>query len=119
MGKLDNIRAHQFKKGQSGNPGGRPKGFSLLKMMREFYAADDPKERKNRGLVLLEATYAKGKKGDLRVLIEALDRLHGKPLARIEVEGAESKMPGVDDAALVKKLQARGQQGPDGGPVDG
>ena len=45
-GSADHLRAHQFKPGQSGNPGGTPKGFKHYRFARVVIEAmDKPTEQ--------------------------------------------------------------------------
>ena len=72
----------QFKKGHSGNPGGRPKG-SITKIMREFmYEIDDTGFSRVQHLcfILWDAAL----KGDLQAIKLIMDRVDGTPRQTIE-----------------------------------
>ena len=45
--RIANLLPHQYKKGQSGNPGGRPKGISMKEYLRNKLASMDEDEREN------------------------------------------------------------------------
>ena len=65
-----------FKKGQSGNPKGRPKLPNLKEACAAILA--DEKEGKKALEVILAALRAKAVKGDVRAAQELLDRAYGK-----------------------------------------
>jgi hypothetical protein len=76
---------HRFQPGQSGNPGGRPKGRSLTDRLR---AAVEQAELSGRTLprpiadLLIDAMLTRALKGDSAMIREVLDRIDGKvPLA--------------------------------------
>lgn len=72
----------KFQKGQSGNPGGRPKGTSLtaeLRRMMDEKAGADSKITRRRAL--LESLYAMALKGDVRAHAIIWDRTEGKAIA--------------------------------------
>lgn len=77
----------QFKKGQSGNPNGRPKKPDL-----DQYLADALNEERN-GMKAIEAVIksliAKAVKGDVRAAQLLLERGYGKPDQRSFISGTE------------------------------
>ena len=77
-----------FKKGQSGNPKGRPKKPDI-----DQYLIDALNDERN-GITAIEAIIktliAKAVKGDVRAAQELLDRLYGKSNQRVTHAGDES-----------------------------
>lgn len=80
-GSTDHLKPYQWKKGQSGNPSGRPKGApSLEAAIRNHLDGEDGKEF-IRGLV--EVAVRKAMKGDHRFWNSILERLDGKVADRL------------------------------------
>jgi hypothetical protein len=82
--------ATQFKPGQSGNPGGRPKKTPIADACRELLnkpAPDDPSGRSYAELIA-ERLVAKAIAGDIRAAQELADRSEGKARQSIEIEHA-------------------------------
>lgn len=81
----------QFKKGQSGNPKGRPKLPDISEALAKILA--DEKD----GYTALEATLmalrAKAVKGDIRAAEALLDRAFGRPKQAIDHTTAGEKLP--------------------------
>jgi len=77
MPNPENLEPHKFKKGQSGNPNGRPKDIPKLDKL----LADVLGEEKN-GIIaaetILKALLVKATKGDVRAAEVLLDRAYGK-----------------------------------------
>lgn len=100
---LEALRAHQWKKGQTGNPGGRPKG--LASSIRE--ATRDGAELKE---ILLEVARSKDHRNDrLRAVELLLQRGWGKA-PEIQLTGELSDehveaLTGVDVSELVGALK--------------
>lgn len=89
----DNIKPHEFKKGQSGNPHGRPKGQrnyatiyreALIKIgtARNMTPEEIEEEIERVGL-------EKALQGDFAFQRDIKDRLHGKPVQKNELSGAD------------------------------
>jgi hypothetical protein len=76
MPNPENIEPHKFKKGQSGNPNGRPKapdiGVALAKVLSE------EKDGKTALDAILMALRSKAAKGDVRAAELLMDRAFGK-----------------------------------------
>ena len=78
MPKPENIEPHKFKKGQTGNPNGRPRKLPALdKLMADVLGEE--KDGITAGEAILKALRAKATKGDVRAAEVLLDRAYGKP----------------------------------------
>lgn len=86
-----------FKKGQSGNPGGRPPDL-VASFGRKHV---DTLKKRTHAQAVVEAAFRKAEKGDSRVLPYLMDRLFGKVVTPIEVTGLENL------AERVAKARAR------------
>lgn len=71
-----------FKKGQSGNPKGRPKMPDLSDAIAKIL--NDEKDGKTALEAILAALRAKAAKGDVRAAQELLDRAYGKSQQKID-----------------------------------
>ena len=68
----------KFKKGQTGNPNGRPRKLPALdKLMADVLGEE--KDGITAGEAILKALRAKATKGDVRAAEVLLDRAYGKP----------------------------------------
>jgi hypothetical protein len=76
-GNIDPVRKYQWKKGQSGNPKGRPKKLPDLKEVLINVLAET-KEGKMAIEAILMAMRQKALKGDVRAAELLLDRGYGK-----------------------------------------
>jgi hypothetical protein len=99
MPNKENIKKHEYKKGQSGNPNGRPKGTenSKTRLMRLFslvQSKTNPVTGAKEEFSVLEqmdmALVAKALKGDVRAYNELMDRFEGKPEQTVKNEGVSS-----------------------------
>ena len=78
MPKPENIEPHKFKKGQSGNPNGRPRKLpELNKIMADILG--DEKNGLTTAERILKAIEAKALRGDIKAAEMLLDRGYGKP----------------------------------------
>lgn len=102
-------KEHQFKKGQSGNPGGRPRGRTIAAELREVLAEVDPNTRKTLLRKLAEAIVAKALKGDVAAAHFIAERTEGKVKDVLQLEG-ESRLPHLSDAELVEMILRKGAQ---------
>ena len=77
-----------WKPGQSGNPGGRPKGSGLTDIIRRVLSQpDESYGTKADRLITLCLEHAE--KGDFRYFKEVIDRLEGPIPTKAEVTGAD------------------------------
>lgn len=77
MPKPENIEPYKFKKGQTGNPKGRPKKIPELKELLANVLGDE-KDGKTAAEAILMALRAKAVKGDVRAAQLLLDRAYGQ-----------------------------------------
>lgn len=83
MPKPENIIPHKFKKGQSGNPNGRPRKLPELDKLLADVLGEE-KDGITAGEAILKAIRAKAAKGDVRAAELLLDRAYGKPKQSID-----------------------------------
>lgn len=72
MPNPQNITSHKFKKGQTGNPNGRPKKLPALDKLLSDKSDQDYE-------AVIEAIFARAKKGDMKAAELLLNRAYGKP----------------------------------------
>lgn len=80
MPNPENIVKHKFKKGQSGNPKGRPTIKPLLDLLEENIGTDGAQK-------ILQSLYKRAVAGDIRAAEMLLERLYGKVAQGIEHSG--------------------------------
>ena len=80
--KADHLKQFQWKKGQSGNPSGRPKGIPSIEaaMRNRLSEVDDGKQLVD---ALVMTAIKKALKGDHRFWNSILERLDGKVADRL------------------------------------
>ena len=86
-GKPENLKP-PWKKGQSGNPGGRPKKASITEAflaVLEKPVPNDPQKR-NYAELIAEATARQAIKGNVQAVKEIADRTEGRARQSIEIE---------------------------------
>jgi hypothetical protein len=83
MPKPENIIPHKFKKGQTGNPNGRPRKLPELDKLLADVLGEE-KDGITAGEAILKAIRAKAAKGDVRAAELLLDRAYGKPKQSID-----------------------------------
>lgn len=100
MPNPENIKNHKFKKGQTGNPNGRPKGSrslsTILKEMLEeeiVITIDGKKERKQFQEIIIRKLLKKANDGDIRAIQEILDRVEGKAKQQLDINNIKGSIP--------------------------
>jgi hypothetical protein len=100
---------HLFKPGVSGNPSGRPSSKRLTARLREALDKNDGEVIK----ALVNVICQRALRGDYRFVKEILDRVEGKVLDRVAVDGEfnvsnqERKIVFVNFADACKELASR------------
>jgi hypothetical protein len=74
----------KFKKGQSGNPSGRPKKLPEIAVLLANVLGKEGKDGMTAAEEILQALHAKAKKGDTRAAELLLDRAYGKPKQTVD-----------------------------------
>ena len=101
--KAKHLKEHQWKKGESGNPNGRPKKeFALNDHIRSF-ANLEGKDKKTMLEKVVETVYGEALAGNMTAVSFLADRILGKPQQSVSLK-EESTEPikiidiGNDDA---------------------
>lgn len=109
MPNPENIVPHKFKKGQSGNPKGRPPGIPnskvrykrLLELVTKKTNPVTGEEEEFTQLELMDmAIFAKALKGDIRAYQEIMDRLEGKSVQAVDLSVAVDSRKEILDKYL-------------------
>src|SRR4051794_25670331 len=104
----------RFKPGQSGNPGGRPKGTSLTARLRFRLAQVEPGSGQSYADLLVEALVGEALKGDVQAARTILERVDGKLPDKVKVQetrkayvtvGPEDLWPGDDDPSVAGRIE--------------
>jgi hypothetical protein len=99
MAKREDNLKPAWKKGESGNPAGKPKGVPnsktrLLRLLQLMQTKTNPVTGEKEEFSIAEqmdmAILAKALKGDIRAYDAILDRLEGKPQQTITNEGVQA-----------------------------
>jgi hypothetical protein len=112
MANEDNIKKHEFKKGQSGNPAGRPKGSkNRSTIARKWLEATEKSKNPITGdLEELTGTLAlikKMRQGDVRAYKELMDSMYGTAKETIDLNTNDV---GIDFDELMEAMKKNGKQ---------
>lgn len=84
-------KEYQFKKGQSGNPNGRPKGKSITKLLMQYgeettvdMTIDGEKKKVSKYDALVAKIWDSALKGDVQIAKYLVDRIDGSPRQTID-----------------------------------
>ena len=101
-----------FKKGQSGNPAGRPKSAILSDAYRRKLAEVDPKDPQQRTFaeVLAEKMILKARAGDVHALREIADRVEGKAKQTLNVSFERRERLETQIQRILEQAHAEGVQ---------
>ena len=113
MAKIDPVIKYQWKKGESGNPLGRPKGSrnitSQLKEMLDLeIQGKDPVSGED--IIAPAATFINARmiknalNGDQKAIREIYDRIEGRPKQKLDVTG-DVKVKGFLNACMSKAVK--------------
>jgi len=85
------LKDYQFKPGESGNPGGRPKGsVNVSAILKRKFAEAKGKDGKTMAEMLVDVALAKALRGDFKVIDALFNRHEGKAVDKKEsVESTE------------------------------
>ena len=98
------IEKHKFKKGQTGNPNGRPKKLpELSKLMADILG--DEKNGLTTAERILKAIEAKALKGDIKAAEMLLDRGYGKPK-----QTQETNITSSDPLVIIRTIEGKPQE---------
>jgi hypothetical protein len=104
MPKPENIEPHKFKKGQTGNPNGRPKKLpELSKLMADILG--DEKNGLTTAERILKAIEAKALRGDIKAAEMLLDRGYGKPK-----QTQETNITSSDPLVIIRTIEGKSEQ---------
>ena len=108
--------ATQFRPGQSGNPGGRPKNQSLTAQLRAYLDREAKVRDKPRGHgirnrdILIERLFQQAVDGDTVLIRLIFERVDGKPLDVPNEDAADTTMDRETAARVLRAVS--GDQGP-------
>lgn len=111
MAGADNIKKHEFKKGQSGNPKGRPKGSKnrstiVKKWLETVQKSKNPisgeiEDLSQEDMITL-AILKKARTGDVRAYKELMDSLYGSAKETIDLNTNDV---GIDFDELMEAMK--------------
>jgi len=114
MHNKDNIVPHEFKKGESGNPAGRPTGTrNLSTILREMLeedidvVIDGVKTKKQFKDAIIRKLLQKANGGDLRAIEHIMDRMEGKTTSHMDVTTKGERLNSVPQEIIIKDFSKK------------
>lgn len=92
MPNPNNIKAHKFPKGKSGNPKGRPKKLPELDVLL-INVLGEKGDSLSQAEQILAKLVQMAKRGDVRAAEVLLDRAYGKTKQTVELPGGKDGKP--------------------------
>lgn len=111
MPNPENLEPHNFKKGQSGNPKGRPKGTrNRSTIVQQWLESSEviinpltgKKQRLQQSDIMTLALIKKARKGDVQAFKELMDSGYGKTLTSVDVTTQGEKLNPIPSINWVK-----------------
>lgn len=104
-------RSHRWKKGQSGNPSGRPKSKTLSNAYRNKLEEPVPNDPEGRtwAELIAEAQVRDAVRGNVQAAREIADRTEGRPRQAIEFE--DKTMTQAFERMTIEELEAYARDG--------
>jgi len=101
-GRTENLRAHQFKPGQSGNLKGRPRTRGLIVALKAALA-EVQQDGRTVEQALIDALVREALRGQrkLSAIGEIFDRLEGKAKQQVDVKDITEELRGRSDEDLL------------------
>lgn len=92
----------QFKKGQSGNPNGRPKGFSIVSHLKEKLQEIEEGQKESYATRITKKYIDKAlHDGDVTILKDLIDRVDGKAIQKVVSDVNLTSNISEDDAKKI------------------
>src|SRR5688500_3701595 len=101
----DRLKPYQWKPGQSGNPGGRPKHESLTATLRR--KLQEEHHGKPLQAILVERLLQEALSVKYQFIRELFDRLEGRPNQRVEVAGEGHGIAFVREPLIITEDQVK------------
>ena len=110
-GNPEKIQPFRWKKGVSGNPGGRPKRRLISDALRDGLAACIERGDKTGAMVIADAILGKASKGDVAAATFVRDSTEGKPVQGLRIEaGIDEATARVPNQEEILKFVAQGSR---------